>query len=159
MINNEENFNKMIKENEAFKKEINQLLSVINANNKSSTNINEINSKKRKDSVQNFEKLPSLIETSTPCLEYLKNVLLKYLEAIALGNEFQIKLLENVIFTILRVSPIEKELLEEKRIKSSFYYNLWYNAKSYIAGRIYGTGHTLDNNTNVTEELEIKIDK
>jgi hypothetical protein len=71
-------------------------------------------------------------------IEYLKNVLLKYLEAIAIGNEFQIKILENVIFTVLSVSKKEIDSLEEKRSRSSFYYNLWYNAKSYISARIYG---------------------
>jgi hypothetical protein len=65
-------------------------------------------------------------------------VLLKYLEAIAIGNEFQIKILENVIFTILNVSKNEINKLEEKRAKSSFYYNLWYNAKAFLAARIYG---------------------
>jgi hypothetical protein len=72
--------------------------------------------------------------------EYLKNVLLKYLEAIAIGNEFQIKILENVIFTILNVTKNEVNRLEEKRAKSSFYYNLWYNAKSFLSARIYGSG-------------------
>jgi hypothetical protein len=71
-------------------------------------------------------------------IEYLKNVLLKYLEAIAIGNEFQIKILENVIFTVLSVSKKEKANLEEKRSRSSFYYNLWYNAKSFLAAKIYG---------------------
>jgi hypothetical protein len=71
-------------------------------------------------------------------IEYLKNVLLKYLEAIAIGNEFQIKILENVIFTVLSVTKKEKAGLEEKRARSSFYYNLWYNAKSFLAAKIYG---------------------
>lgn len=72
-------------------------------------------------------------------LEYLKNVLLKYLEAISIGNEFQSKLLENVIFTMLSVNNNEKKKLEEKRATSSFYYNLWFNAKAYLSSKIYGS--------------------
>lgn len=68
----------------------------------------------------------------------MKNVLLKYLEAFAIGDEFQIKLLENVIFSILKVPEIEKIKLEEKRNRSSFYLNLWYNAKAFLNARIYG---------------------
>lgn len=71
-------------------------------------------------------------------IEYLKNVLLKYLEAISIGNEFQTKILENVIFTILNVSQADRAKLEEKRNKSSFYYNLWYNAKAFLSAKIYG---------------------
>ena len=70
--------------------------------------------------------------------EYLKNVLLKYLEAIAIGNEFETKILENVLFTVLQVSKNEMNYLEDKRITSSFYYHLWYNAKSFLSSKIYG---------------------
>lgn len=74
-------------------------------------------------------------------MEYLKNVLLKYLEAIALGDSFQIKILENVMFSVLGVTKSEKHMLDEKRLKSSFYYNLWYNAKHFISTKIYGTSY------------------
>ena len=101
-------------------------------------------------------------------VEYLKNILLKYLEAIAIGNEFQIKLLENVIFSILKVPEIEKMKLEEKRNKSFFYFNLWHNAKAFLSARIYGVyGEEVSqinenltdqevNNTN--EKIEIPLD-
>lgn len=89
-------------------------------------------------------------------IEYLKNVLLKYLESIALGNEFQIKILENVIFTILNIPNEERLRLEEKRSRSSFYYNLWYNAKAFLSAKIYGNsdnpqGHTSDSSLNKFE--------
>jgi len=80
------------------------------------------------------------IEKQIISIEYLKNVLLKYLEAIAIGNEFQTKILENVIFAILSIPTVERGKLEEKRSRSSFYYNLWYNAKAFLSARIYGNG-------------------
>jgi hypothetical protein len=93
-------------------------------------------------------------------IEYLKNVLLKYLEAIAIGNEFQIKILENVIFTVLSVTKKEKANLEEKRQHSSFYYNLWYNAKAFLAAKIYGEevqSTSISMNDIHSEELEKNI--
>ena len=85
-------------------------------------------------------------------MEYLKNIILKYLEALAIGNEFESKILENVIFTVLNVSKNEIKNLEEKRITSSFYYNLWYNAKAYLTSKIYGeqnqNNKIQDNNIN-----------
>ena len=80
----------------------------------------------------------SEINSNRISVEYLKNILLKYLEAIAIGNEFQTKILENVIFSILKIPNIERMKLEEKRNRSSFYLNLWYNAKAFLSARIYG---------------------
>lgn len=74
-------------------------------------------------------------------MEYLKNVLLKYLEAIAQGDQFQIRILENVIFSVLGVTKREKNSLDDKRLKSSFYYSLWYNTKNFISSKIYGTAY------------------
>jgi hypothetical protein len=90
--------------------------------------------------------------------EYLKNVLLKYLEAIAIGNEFQIKILENVLFTILTVNKKEINKLEEKRQKSSFYYNLWYNAKAFLAARIYGGGENEGNSIRMSDYMSSSFD-
>jgi len=96
-------------------------------------------------------------------VEYLKNILLKYLEAIAVGNEFQTKILENVIFAILSIPNSEKVKLEEKRARSYFYYNLWYNAKAFLSAKIYGNNVTLpitpiekDNNMKQNMESEEK---
>ncbi len=92
--------------------------------------------------------------------EYLKNVLLKYLEAIAIGNEFETKILENVLFTVLDVSQNEIKFLENKRITSSFYYHLWYNAKSFLASKIYGQSQpTIEEEPNVGKNGEIHNDK
>ena len=63
---------------------------------------------------------------------------MKYLEAIAIGNEFETKILENVLFTVLQISKNEINYLEDKKITSSFYYNLWYNAKAFLSSKIYG---------------------
>lgn len=63
---------------------------------------------------------------------------MKYLEAVAIGNEFQTKILENVIFSILRIPNNDRIKLEEKRNRSSFYLNLWYNAKAFLSSKIYG---------------------
>ena len=117
MITSEENFNKMIKENENLKKEISQILnpqisiknnlttSVSNSTNnkifnmvlQNNTLTSELNSKLRKDSLkslrENYNSQSDLPEQKVN-KEYMKNVLLKYLEAIAIGNEFQSKLLE-----------------------------------------------------------------
>jgi hypothetical protein len=177
-LGSEENYNKLLKENENLKKEISELLT--QANNEMDKEINrklkeknKINSGEPSQTSNNisnkFNKLNnnnlnnlanfqnnnnnimlqySQVNTHNSIpndfqkinLEYLKNVLIKYLEAFAIGNEFQIKILENVIFTILNVSNIEKQKLEEKRTRSSFYYNLWYNAKEFLSAKIYGVG-------------------
>jgi len=94
-------------------------------------------------------------------VEYLKNVLLKYLEAIAIGNEFQTKILENVIFSILKIANDEKIKLEDKRNRSSFYLNLWYNAKAYLSAKIYGNSNDLENfdTSNNLESLKFEMDK
>lgn len=78
-------------------------------------------------------------QNSNNKLEYLKNVLMKYLEAIAYGDQFQIRILENVMFSVLNVSKIEKFSLDDKRARSSFYYSIWYNTKNYISSKIYGS--------------------
>jgi len=185
-MNNEENFNKLIKENETLKKEISQILNehlnqtnqiTLNNNNNilfvngnsggvKNSNFNlqsfpsfttELNSKLRKDSLKSlngshYTSLDGQSENKIN-IEYLKNVFLKYLEAITIGNEFQSKLLENVLFTILRVPKSEKDSLEEKRARSSFYYNLWYNAKAFLSSKFYGNSDSQleNNNTNSSQ--------
>lgn len=96
--------------------------------------------------------------------EYLKNIFIKYLNATAIGNEFQIKILENVIFSLLKINDTEKNIIEEKRLRSSFYYNLWYNARDFLSARIYGqangeNAHEHDQNLGnleIPEEEEYK---
>ncbi len=102
------------------------------------------------------------INTHRISIEYLKNVLIKYLEAIAIGNEFQIKILENVIFSILKIPNSERIKLEDKRNRSSFYLNLWYNAKAYLAQKIYGNAsETIEGieNQNNNEGFNFEVDK
>ena len=144
LLTNENNYNKVFKEYENVKKELSQLLANYNKNNDNS----RIHAHEK-----NLPNLPNIQPASVGIdranlkkfdvnqrvsKEYLKNVLLKYLEAIAIGNEFETKILENVLFTVLQVSKNEINYLEDKRITSSFYYNLWYNAKSFLASKIYG---------------------
>lgn len=91
-------------------------------------------------------------------IEYLKNVLLKYLEAISVGNEFNSKILESVIFQILNVPESERLKLEEKRQRSSFYKNLWFNAKSFLTSKIYGEQpHPDHNNTQINQTNNISL--
>lgn len=71
-------------------------------------------------------------------LEYLRNVTIKYMEATAVGNELECKILEKVIFSILEVTEDQIKSLEDKRLQSYYYFNLWYNAKAYITSSIYG---------------------
>ena len=185
-MNNEENFNKLIKENETLKNEISQILNehlnqtnliTLNNNNNNIAFLNgnsggvknnnfnlqsfpslttELNSKFKKDSLKSFNSSHHTSFDSSSenkiNIEYLKNVFLKYLEAITIGNEFQTKLLENVLFTILRVPKSEKDSLEGKRARSSFYYNLWYNAKAFLSNKFYGNSesHSENNNLNIS---------
>ena len=157
LLVNENNYNKMLQEYEKVKKELSQLL--IKVNNENQQNINKNN---------NLPELPKITPPSVGIdgkrfanfdvnhkvsKEYLKNVLLKYLEAIAIGNEFETKILENVLFTVLQVSKSEVKYLEDKRITSSFYYNLWYNAKSFLASKIYGGENTGKIETDNLENL------
>ena len=138
----ENNYNKVFKEYESVKKELSQFL------NKHNNEKNQINNcESNKPNLPNIQpasvgidqnKIKNFDINKKISKEYLKNVLLKYLEAIAIGNEFETKILENVLFTVLQVSKIEIKYLEDKRITSSFYYNLWYNAKSFLASKIYG---------------------
>ena len=156
LLSNENNYKKVFKEYEKVKKELSQLL--VKYNNDNSSNNNIIQEKKMpnlpniqpasvgidRNNFKNFDVNKRISK------EYLKNVLLKYLEAIAIGNEFETKILENVLFTVLQVSKNEIKCLEDKRITSSFYYNLWYNAKAFLSSKIYGEdGETI----NVEEEL------
>ena len=151
LLSNEANYNKILKEHEQLKKELSQLLSKHNEQNNKQPIIQkqinpaiprpnlEIPSVEIDSSIQKFD-INLKINN-----EYLKNVLLKYLEAIAIGNEFQTKILENVLFTILKVSNNDKKKLEEKRATSSFYYNLWFNAKAFLSSTIYGNAEGEEN--------------
>ena len=152
----ENNYNKVFKEYEIVKKELSQFLNKYNNDN------NQIkNHENKKPNLPNIQPASVGIDQKNIknfdvnkriSKEYLKNVLLKYLEAIAIGNEFETKILENVLFTVLQVSKNEIKYLEDKRITSSFYYNLWYNAKSFLTSKIYG-----ENGTEVEEKVSDKI--
>lgn len=159
LLSNEANYNKILKEHEQLKKELSQLLSKHNEQNNKSPVVKkqinpaipprpnlEIPSVEIDSSIQKFD-INLKINN-----EYLKNVLLKYLEAIAIGNEFQTKILENVLFTILKVSNNDKKKLEEKRATSSFYYNLWFNAKAFLSSTIYGNAEGEESKEEVVEE-------
>ena len=141
LLTNENNYNKVFKEYEKVKKELSQLLlkhSNDNSNlnkEKNMQNFNNIQPPSVGIDRKNFKNFDVNQKISK---EYLKNVLLKYLEAIAIGNEFETKILENVLFTVLQVSKNEINYLEDKRISSSFYYHLWYNAKTFLSSKIYG---------------------
>ena len=142
LLTNENNYNKVFKEYEKVKKELSQLLakynndnSHVNTQEKKVPNLPNIQPASVGIDRKNFKNFDVNQRVSK---EYLKNVLLKYLEAIAIGNEFETKILENVLFTVLQVSKSEIKYLEDKRITSSFYYHLWYNAKSFLASKIYG---------------------
>ena len=139
LLTNENNYNKVFKEYEKVKKELSQLLLKHNNDNlskdKNIQNFNNIQPPSVGIDRKNFKNFDVNQKISK---EYLKNVLLKYLEAIAIGNEFETKILENVLFTVLQVSKNEINYLEDKRISSSFYYHLWYNAKTFLSSKIYG---------------------
>lgn len=159
LVSSEENYKKLFNDNENLKAEVNSMKSSqahVREENKEITNnfaqnlntLDEIlnsklTGKSLEEKIDKYNKLNpnfniSEISQQRISIEYLKNVLLKYLEAISIGNEFQTKILENVIFTILHVSQTDKTRLEEKRSRSSFYYNLWYNAKAFLSAKIYG---------------------
>lgn len=145
----------MFKENQALKLElrIKKDTQSININNNSTLNniknkTNAISSNSldkyntyilsnKKDTNYDFEKLANDAKKSK--IEYIKNIIMKYLETIATGNDFQTKILENVLFSVLNVSKNEVILLEEKRMKSSYYFSWLYNAKSYISSKLYGS--------------------
>lgn len=163
LLLNEANYNKILKEHEQLKKELSQLLSKHNEQNNKSPVVKkqinpaipprpnlEIPSVEIDSSIQKFD-INLKINN-----EYLKNVLLKYLEAIAIGNEFQTKILENVLFTILKVSNNDKKKLEEKRATSSFYYNLWFNAKAFLSSTIYGNAEGEESKEEVVVEEKKK---
>ena len=142
IITNESHYKKAIKEYEKVKEELSQLLAKHNNDNsliynhdKKIQNLHNIQPASVGIDRKNFKNFDVNQRVSK---EYLKNVLLKYLEAIAIGNEFETKILENVLFTVLQVSKNEINYLEDKRITSSFYYHLWYNAKSFLASKLYG---------------------
>ena len=165
LLINENNYNKVFKEYEKVKKELSQLLDKYN-NDNSHININGNNIPNNMHNIQpasvgiNKNEFRNFDINKKISKEYLKNVLLKYLEAIAIGNEFETKILENVLFTVLDVSQNEIKYLENKRITSSFYYHLWYNAKSFLASKIYGQSHpTIEEEQNIGKNGEIPNDK
>jgi hypothetical protein len=170
LLSSEENYTKLLKENENLKKEISGMLN--EAKNQISTSYHNETDKKHSSDVQILNELNniknSLHNYKTPngsidyqkiSMEYLKNILLKYMEAISIGDEFQTKILENVIFTILSVSNDEKLKLEEKRSRSSFYYNLWYNAKAFLSAKIYGSGLEPNNFPDEIKKVSNEEDK
>ena len=144
-LSNESNYNKILKEHETLKKELADLLN----KHKESQNNNFLLNKQShpKIEVSSVGPIQNYSKSQKVNMEYLKNITLKYLEALAIGNEFESKILENVIFTVLNVSKNEIKNLEEKRITSSFYYNLWYNAKAFLTSKIYGESNN-DNQKN-----------
>ena len=164
LLTNENNYNKVFKEYEKVKKELSQLLSKhnnqkneIHNHDKNLQNLINIQPASVGIDRKNFKNFDVNQRVSK---EYLKNVLLKYLEAIAIGNEFETKILENVLFTVLDVSQNEIKYLENKRITSSFYYHLWYNAKSYLASKIYGQSQpTVEDEQNIGNNGELPNDK
>ena len=165
LLINENNYNKVFKEYEKVKKELSQLLDKYN-NDNSHININGNKIMNNLHNIQpasvgiNRNELKNFDVNKKISKEYLKNVLLKYLEAIAIGNEFETKILENVLFTVLDVSQNEIKYLENKRITSSFYYHLWYNAKSFLASKIYGQSQpTIEEDQNIGKNEEIHNDK
>ena len=149
-LSNENNYNKILKEHETLKKELADLLN----KHKESQNNNFLHNKQShpKIEVSSVGPIQNYSKSQKVNMEYLKNITLKYLEALAIGNEFESKILENVIFTVLNVSKNEIKNLEEKRITSSFYYNLWYNAKAFLTSKIYGETNNNDNNDNQNNE-------
>ena len=128
------------------KKENNQNANIEISNINSTTDKNSANKLSDHYDDLNPDFKISEINSHRVSVEYLKNILLKYLEAIAIGNEFQIKILENVIFSILKIPNNERLKLEDKRNRSSFYFNLWHNAKSYLAAKIYGNQNDFSEN-------------
>lgn len=140
-MQNEDDYNKILKENQTIKKEIKESKESKHSTFRQSELEKIMKSSsiggKKYSGIHEFE-IQKLDKSGKINLEYLKNVTLKYLEAIAIGNEFQTKILENVIFSVLGVTISEKSFLDDKRNKGSFYYNLWYNAKAYLTSKIYG---------------------
>ena len=165
LLINENNYNKVFKEYEKVKKELSQLLDKYNTDNsQSNTNgkkiINNFHNIQPASVGINRNELKNFDVNKKISKEYLKNVLLKYLEAIAIGNEFETKILENVLFTVLDVSKKEIQYLENKRITSSFYYHLWYNAKSFLSSKIYGESRPIiEEEQNNGKSGEIPNDK
>lgn len=190
-MGNEENSNKISKENEELKLKLftlnketqkNSLANSLSSTNASLSNQDHNGNTSKKTKTIDTDKYNinisnkfkdhyddlnpefkiSQINSHRVSVEYLKNVLLKYLEAIAIGNEFQIKILENVIFSILKIPNSERQKLEDKRNRSSFYLNLWYNAKAYLSEKIYGNPNDLESidNANINNEgLKFEMDK
>ena len=148
-LSNENNYNKILKEHETLKKELADLL---NKHKESQNNLSHNKQSHPRIEVSSVGPIQNYSKSQKVNMEYLKNITLKYLEALAIGNEFESKILENVIFTVLNVSKNEIKNLEEKRITSSFYYNLWYNAKAFLTSKIYGETNNNDNNDNQNNE-------
>ena len=172
LLENETNYNKILNEHQTLKKELSQLLTKHNQSKRNDNNNIIRDDKLKAPSVVIGKDIVKFDIKEKISNEYLKNVLLKYLEAIAIGNEFQTKILENVIFTVLNVSGSEKKKLEEKRYTSSFYYNLWFNAKAFLSARIYGeeqqeedklngdvNENSNDNSNSNNSEINNNIDK
>lgn len=139
--NNNTNINdiKQVKDNHYYKGVKTSSNNILNSfENSKNSNLNQLSSKYQIIQTQESNLQHGNI---TNKMEYLKNVLLKYLEAIAQGDQFQIRILENVIFSVLGVTQREKNSLDDKRLKSSFYYSLWYNTKNFISSKIYGTAY------------------
>jgi len=184
----EENYSKLLKENENLTKEASNkvlkennklIINTMDNNNLNSSNSNNNNFNQtmygnnllnssynqpvttKRHSSSNSSNFILSEESQKINFEYLKNIFIKYLDATAIGNEFQIKILENVLFSLLKINQTDKNKLEEKRLRSSFYYNLWYNARDFLSARIYGNneqeGDLHQINAELSEENKKKI--
>ncbi len=182
ILQTEENYSKLLKENEELTKEAAN--KVLKENNKltievkprNSNNMNNVNNMLVGNNninslnISNNPNINTIRRNSNTSLnlvaedtqkinyEYMKNIILKYLDATAVGNEFQIKILESVIFSMLKIPDSEKNKLEEKRLRSSFYYNLWYNARDFLSSKIYGSStgrETGESNLGMQEHTKV----
>ena len=79
-------------------------------------------------------------------MEYLKNIVLKYMEYMYAGNFKEAQTLCLVIFTVLDFTPDEIELVHRARNSNSFLKNIteFFSVKSPGTGLSYNTLHTIE---------------
>jgi len=71
-----------------------------------------------------LEEYKKQLESDSINIEYLRNVFVKYLEYLTTSNSKEIKTLENVLFTVLRISKEQSIRLDHLRKQNSFWRKL-----------------------------------
>jgi len=77
-----------------------------------------------------LEEYKQQLEKDSVNIEYLRNVVTKYLEYLAVGNTKEVHTLESVIFTVLKVQKAQMIRIQKLREKNTFWRKWMYQKQA-----------------------------